>query len=584
MADRTDWRRHWAGRERFVLFASGWQQGEIDAVIAHWQADPARARHLHVIAIAGGPLPGFARSVRAADGVTVDLLHAPLAAALAQLQARIDGVALAGDEDAATLPRALSRLLARGAVLHAARLQPGLGQALGATGWVQEATADDNASASANANANAANAANVVCPANVANAAWLRYASRKPIAPPPAPPVRSAIVIGAGLAGAAACERLCARGWHVTLVERHPAPAMEASGNLAGITMPLLSKDDNIASRLSRAAFLFARDYWRTLGGLGPGGTIEGEPCGVLHVARDSAHAGLQAAIADARALPPDYAVWLAAAAARARFGAVAPHGAWWFADGGWIRPASAIAAMLAACGARLQRRFGAGQVSLQQCDGGWHVHDGAGSVLASAAVVIVASGGGAVAQTAALPLERVRGQVTHLAVGSVPDLGHVLCREAYLTPAVGGLRSAGATYDSDLDPALRQSSQDQNLDKMRSMLADATVAADAPLAGRVGFRAVAPDRLPLVGAVPEADFTVGAERLRDLPRQPGLYTLLGYASRGLTWAPLAAELIAASLEGEPLPLEGDLCAALDPGRFLLRQRRGKPARAPKHG
>ena len=189
---------------------------------------------------------------------------------------------------------------------------------------------------------------------------------------------------------------------------------------------------------------------------------------------------------------------------------------------------------------------------------------------------MIVASGGGAIAQTAALPLDRVRGQVTHLAAGMAPDLGFVLCREAYLTPAAGGIASAGATYDDDGDPALRQSSQDQNLAHLRSMLADDSVAREAPLAGRVGFRAVAPDRLPMVGAVPEPDFDLGAERLRDLPRQPGVYALLGYASRGLTWAPLAAELLAASLEHEPLPVEAELAAALDPGRFMLRARRGK--------
>jgi tRNA 5-methylaminomethyl-2-thiouridine biosynthesis bifunctional protein len=107
-------------------------------------------------------------------------------------------------------------------------------------------------------------------------------------------------------------------------------------------------------------------------------------------------------------------------------------------------------------------------------------------------------------------------------------------------------------------------------------MLADDSLAIDAPLAGRVGFRAVAPDRLPMVGAVPEPHFALGAERLRDLPRQPGLHALLGYASRGLTWAPLAAELLAARLESEPLPLPADLMAALDPARFLLRARRGK--------
>jgi tRNA 5-methylaminomethyl-2-thiouridine biosynthesis bifunctional protein len=350
---------------------------------------------------------------------------------------------------------------------------------------------------------------------------------------------------------------------------------MEASGNLAGITMPLLSKDDNIASRLSRAAFQFALDYWRKLGGIGS--AIEGAGCGVLLVAKDSQHAELQQTIAATRHFPPAFAEWFDRVAAAERFGALAPHGAWLFPEGGWIRPASACRAMLDACGPALQRRFGVGSVSLERDGAEWLVRGADGSLLARAPTVILANGNGAteLAQSASLPLARVRGQVTHLAAEALPELDLVLCREAYVTPAAGGVRSAGASYDEDDDPALRDSSQRENLDKVRSMLDDPSLAADAPLAGRVGFRSVAPDRLPLVGALPDPAFPLGAERLRELARQPGLHCLLGYASRGLTWAPLAAELLAASLEHAPLPLETGLADALDPGRFQLRARRG---------
>ncbi len=540
-----DLRAHWAGRERYVVFATCFSQLDVDRWVAAWRADPHRPKRLHIIVSAPGGLPGFERIPQASDAITLDLLHAPLDAALSRLQARIDAVCIDGDIDEASFPRALARLLARDAVLHA----PGIGaqtrQALAATGWIEDGDI-------------------------------FRFATRKPIAPAPPAPQRSAIVIGAGLAGAAICERLCARGWQVNLVERRPAAAMEASGNLAGISMPLLSKDDNRASRLSRAAFLYARAYWRRLGGVGENGAIEGDNCGVLLAARDESHADLQRAIAQAHKLPADYAAWFDAAPAVDRFGAVAPHGAWLFPQGGWIRPASAVAAMLAACGDKLTSHFGVGDVRLQITADGWTAVSAHNRSIASAPTVIIASGGATIAQTADLPLDRVRGQVTHLAAGVAPDLGYVLCREAYLTPAANGIASAGATYDDDLDPALRQSSQDQNLNNMRSMLADDALALDAPLAGRVGFRAVSPDRLPMVGAVPEPAFQLGAERLRDLPRQPGVYALLGYASRGLTWAPLAAEMLAAELEHEPLPLEAELAAALDPGRFLLRARRGK--------
>src|SRR5450830_1838159 len=281
-----EWTAHWRGRERCVLFAAGHDESQLD----FWRNDPQRPRHLHIITCAAGPLPGFERRIDNNPGVTLDLLHADPLHALAQLRARIDAVWLPASckVDPERFARALARLLARDAVLHADAIDPNLKTALEESGWQFHSPSQ------------------------------ARFATRKPIAPSPPPPIRRAIVIGAGLAGAAACQRLCARGWHVTLLERHPAAAMEASGNLAGISMPLLSKDDNQASRLARAAYSYARAYWHSLGGVGS--AIEGDNCGVVLAARDVKHAALQAAIAAAQPLPPDYAQWFDAQAAAARW------------------------------------------------------------------------------------------------------------------------------------------------------------------------------------------------------------------------------------------------------------------------
>ena len=426
--------------------------------------------------------------------------------------------------------------------------------------------------------AHALGGAGFTCSSGLDGAIRAVFTTRKPPSPwaRKAEPVRRAIVLGAGLAGAAACERLCARGWQVTLVERHAGVASEASGNQAGIFMPLLSQDDNIMTRLSRAAYLYALAYWKKLGGIGPCGAIAGDRCGVLQLARDGHHAQVQRAIAAANKYPPQFARWIEPPDAATLAGVPAPDGAWLFAQGGWARPSSMCEAMLTACGGALVRRFGVGSVSLARRGGEWSVLGPENEMIASAPVVIVANGAGALqlAQTAALPLAAVRGQVTYLAAGTLPALPHVLCREAYLTPAVSGWYSLGASYDDDGDTNLRAVSQGENLDKIRSLLGDPAIGLDAPLAGRVGFRCVAPDRLPLVGALPEPDGGARSERLREVARQPGLYGLLGYASRGLIWAPLAAELLAARLDGETLPLESDLIAALDPVRFLLRARK----------
>jgi tRNA 5-methylaminomethyl-2-thiouridine biosynthesis bifunctional protein len=555
-----DWSAHWRSRERYTIFDSAYGDGaQFRAVLRAWRADPLRPARLHYIALGGAPLPGFRRIPQPERAVTLDLLSAPIDAALAQLDARLDAIFLHGlAGQGSGFARALARLAAPGAMLEARGLGDIQAHTLGGAGFA--------------------------CSTDAHGAIHAVFTSRRPPSPwaRKAEPERRAIVLGAGLAGAAACERLCARGWQVTLVERHPEAAAEASGNQAGIFMPLLSRDDNIMTRLSRAAYLYALDYWAGLGGVGEGGIIAGAQCGVLQLARDAAHAQVQRAIARAHAYPVSFAEWFDPVEASALAGVPAPDGAWLFPQAGWARPASACDAMLAACGAGLTRRFGAGSVTLERREGEWTALGPDGALVARAPVVIVANGAGALhlAQTSDLPLAAVRGQVTHMAAGALPALARVLCREAYLTPAVNGWHSLGASYDTDGDPQLRAASQHENLEKIRSLLGEPGIGVDAPLAGRVGFRCVAPDRLPLVGALPVGDGGDGggrAERLRDIARQPGLYGLLGYASRGLCWAPLAAELLASSLDGDALPLEAELATALDPARFLLRARR-RPA------
>jgi tRNA 5-methylaminomethyl-2-thiouridine biosynthesis bifunctional protein len=351
---------------------------------------------------------------------------------------------------------------------------------------------------------------------------------------------------------------------------------MEASGNRAGIFMPLVSRDDNIPTRLTRAAYLYALRHWEHLGGIGPGRTIEGEACGVLQLARDPGHAEVQRAIAASGALPFDYAEWLERPQAEALLGLPAPDGGWLFRQGGWARPGSVCEAMLAACGGRLQQRFGVGSVRIGYKDGHWEVSDQHGVLVARAPNLILANGAGAmdVPHAAPLPLTALRGQVSHLPAEMLPSVPVVLCREAYLTPPSHGVASAGATYDLDDNPELSPASHEENLQRLRGLLSDPDAAQGAPLEGRVGFRCIAPDRLPLVGRLPDFAAAGSTERLRDVPRHPGLYALLGYASRGLIWAGWAAELLAAQLEGEPLPLESALVDALDPARFVLRARR----------
>lgn len=433
-----------------------------------------------------------------------------------------------------------------------------------------------------------------------------------PRAAPAAVAAKRAIVIGAGLAGAAACYRLSVRGWDCTLIEQHDAPARQASGNAAGIFMPVLSRDDNPLSRLTRSAFLFALHIWKGLGGVGIDHPLPGETCGVLQMPRsdaaspslsetnaefsafadsaDSDRPSPDLARSDAQLLwpwphpyPPDYCRYMTDAEASAALQRPAAGG-WWFPAAGWLQPSGVCEAMLRASGDRVRVLYSRQAVQCRHDSGIWYVDAADGETIASAPIVILANGAQATQFEAAahLPLASIRGQVTHLPAGSA-DVPFVICGDAYLTPcsrqkqAGQDIASLGATYDNDADSEVRLSSHLQNIHRLLQMLPGLKPPADpAALTGRVGFRCVTPDRLPLVGALPDPTQLAGSGdvRLAAMPRLPGLYGLLGYGSRGLIWAPLAAELLAAQLSGEPAPLPRDLIALLDPARFALKQRR----------
>ena len=402
---------------------------------------------------------------------------------------------------------------------------------------------------------------------------------------------RRAIVIGAGLAGAAACERLASRGWSVDLIEQNAAPALAASGMHAGAFHPQLSRDDNHLSRLTRAGFLQLLTRCPALEAAGH--ALRWQRCGALQLAHDAGEESAMADMLRALAYPRDYAQFLTAAEAGRHANLPLQDlelkcGGWWFPQGGWIRPATLVDAMLAAT-PRLTTHFGIEAQALRREGEFWHALDRDGKVIASAPVVVLANAHNA-ARFAdfALPLVSLRGQVTHLSSEKLSALRAVLTGAAYLLPAIDGITVAGATVDAaeedQTDGSLREASHAQNLAAIERALPGTTAAiSPAALDGRVGFRCAAQDRLPLIGTVADiaaakknAADLAGAH-LPDLPRMPGLYAACAYSARGLTWAALGGELLASLVEGEPPPLEASLADAIDPGRFVLhRVRRGQ--------
>jgi tRNA 5-methylaminomethyl-2-thiouridine biosynthesis bifunctional protein len=399
--------------------------------------------------------------------------------------------------------------------------------------------------------------------------------------PQPSQGPRKALVIGAGLAGCATAQSLARRGWQVSVLERHEQPAQEASGNPQGVLYLKLSAHGTALSQLILSGFGHTR---RALERLQRG--FDWDNCGVLQLAFDDKEAKRQAQLA--QAFPDDLLHLLEQPAAQERSGVALKSGGLYFPEGGWVHPPALCNAQLAHPNIRLIAHREA--LELRRVDGQWQALDH--NQLIDSAPVVVLAGAADIKgfpQSAGLPLKRIRGQITRLPqTESSRSLATVVCAEGYVAPPRLGEHTLGASFDfhsHDLTP--NTADHLGNLALLQEISADLAqrLGVDAlpaeQLQGRAAFRCTSPDYLPIVG--PLADQTAFVEAYaalakdaRQVPDIPcpwleGLYINSGHGSRGLITAPLSAELIAAWLDNEPLPLPRSVAEACLPNRFVLR-------------
>lgn len=393
------------------------------------------------------------------------------------------------------------------------------------------------------------------------------------LVPAPAPRPGRIAVIGGGIAGIACAERLAARDREVVLLERCDHLAAATSGNHQAILLPVLNVDPTRLSRLNQEAFFYALRRLRELEAAGH--AVTWQPCGVFQIARDGDHARKQAAIVRDQGLPNDFVQFIDAATAGARVGTPVAGNGWWFPQAGWLSPVSLAESLRAAGGSGIDCRFGADVNDLVANDGRWSLLDSAGNCLMQADTVILAHAHGLrkLSQSAHLPLRCFRGQVTHLPIA--PQTGgprSAVCREGYIAPPHAGFASLGATFQRGKELVATLEDHASNLHRLAAMLPDwAGRYAPETLEGRVGLRPVSPDKLPMVGALPLPSCEPRPPAHVEWPRWPDLHVASGYGARGFVWAPLMGELLASQIVGDPLPVENELAAAVDPARFAWK-------------
>jgi tRNA 5-methylaminomethyl-2-thiouridine biosynthesis bifunctional protein len=556
----------WRGRDAFTILETGFGIGlNFLAAWDAWRADAGRPARLHFVSVEHAPirredlvaalapftgiedlsralasvyppaLAGFHRLHFDGGRVILTLLFGDAQALLPQLVGRADAFFLDGFSPAKNpriwspdVVRQLARIAKPGATLATWTVAGGVRTALADAGFVVEKR--------------------VGLPPKREMLSG-RYAARTEAAA--AAPIRKALVVGAGLAGTLAAERLASRGWEIELVDARAARDTAA----VGLLRPIANLRDAVNAQVSRSAYLYALQHYRAL--QHDGYHLQWNRCGVLQLAGDGNEAARFEAIVRSQGYPPSLLEFVDGDRARDIAGRAVRGPGWWFPEGACVSPQSLAVASLARAGCAVRKRGEVRVERIERAHGLWRAFDGDDHLIGEAPVMIVANAADAkrLLPGSRLTLSAVRGQVTYLPPAARRALEVVVSGSGYIAPLPDGGHCVGATYHHDDDEAgVRASDHRENLARAESMLPGFTAGLHPKdLAGWTGYRATVPDRLPIFGAT----------------SLEGLYAATGLGSRGLLWAPLGAELLASQLEAEPLPLPRDLAGAISPRRFL---------------
>lgn len=381
---------------------------------------------------------------------------------------------------------------------------------------------------------------------------------------------KHALVIGAGLAGAAASVALARRGWSITLIDAASGPAQAASALPVGMLSPHITRAPTPLSRLSALGVASTRAELERLVAQGHGW----QPCEVDNLGHDQGR-------------------WPAAL----------------------VRPAALVQAWLSEASrlSELNAHWSTAVSRLRRSENLWEALDAEDGMVAAAPVVVVAAalGSQALLQSAVagmnldtLPLRPVKGQMSLSALAGAPlavrpqrDKGVFvpLYEDQGLPPDWSArIWSMGSTYErGDASTTVSPEAHERNARSLDALNPEAArrlreTLADGTLSGWAQVRCASLDRLPMVGAVPNvpalhammarAGTRRGRVLLEDSPRCQGLYLLAALGSRGLTLAHWCAEALASQIHNEPLVAERESINALDPARFAWRLARKQTA------
>lgn len=362
-------------------------------------------------------------------------------------------------------------------------------------------------------------------------------AQRNPSRPARSNTQQQIAVIGAGIAGLSCAWALAQRGHRVKLIDR-AAPLSGASGNPRALLVPKLGPLHGVSEHLHTLGWLSTLRWWSVWSN-----TVI-EPTGALFLSttKQPIH-------------PTRFIDYPAEVVQTIQTDDDHPSDALWIAQGGLLHPAALKDRVLQhPCIDFQQANIDSLQATSTSICPSSTLFDH-GVALGTFDQVIVCNARQSVTLCPQLPvLSAIRGQVSWLPEPppSIDPPAIPLSYGGYCAPLINsanqtnGLLFGASFIRQDDSTDTREADHQYNLDLLREVLP--ALAEQLPpihtWQGRASTRAQMPDYLPLVGAVAD---------------MPSVWVLAGLGSKGFSFAPLCAELLAAQMLGEPWPVSDRL-------------------------
>ncbi|MCW7461892.1 FAD-dependent 5-carboxymethylaminomethyl-2-thiouridine(34) oxidoreductase MnmC [Leptospira limi] len=385
---------------------------------------------------------------------------------------------------------------------------------------------------------------------------------------------KTALVVGAGIAGASVCYALSKQNIKTILLESESSAAEKASGNPIGVVYPFLTKHKTLESEFSLLAYQYFLKLWESLdlGKRVP--HVDG-----IHFLLDSPSAYDRYSHSLRSHHIPESLVCLSKE----------PNSnldALLFPKGKALSPVSLTKELI-----RIANPMEQYQTKLLS----WEVNEENGNIICHTEKEILSVDYLFLTQGYQflmdpklqwIPMKQVRGQIVRIPSSNFQNQYSILYGD-YLTAEVGGERVLGASFDEfhlEEKPRPKETFDLWNglHSKLPNLLKNWNEIDIQNFGTRVSYRTQSQDRHPVVGKLPNLsllDTSIKYQNLFrknaktfEIPYYETVGILNGLGSRGLTHALLAAEILVCDLLSQTLEISDTIKKALKPDRFLLRK------------